>query len=34
MHANALITFDLDEIRKAGLLPADQAFLFKVDRPG
>ena len=34
MHANALITFDLDEIRKAGLLPADQAFLFKVDRAG
>ena len=34
MHANALITFDLDEIRKAGLLPADQAFLFRVDRAG
>ena len=26
--------FDLDEIRKAGLLPADQAFVFKVDRAG
>ena len=34
MHANALITFDLDEIRKAGLLSADQAFVFKVDRAG
>jgi len=34
MHANALITFDLDEIRKAGLLPADQAFRFRVDRAG
>ena len=34
MHANALITFDLNEIRKAGLLPSDQAFLFKVDRAG
>ncbi len=34
MHANALVTFDLDEIRKAGLLPQDQAFRFKVDRAG
>ena len=34
MHANALITFDLDEIRKAGLLPSDQKFKFKVDRAG
>ena len=34
MHANALITFDLDEIRKAGLLPADQAFRFRGDRAG
>ena len=34
MHANALVTFDLDEIRKAGLLPSDQKFKFKVDRAG
>ncbi|MDA1015486.1 MAG: PSD1 and planctomycete cytochrome C domain-containing protein [Planctomycetota bacterium] len=34
MHANALITFDLDAIRKAGLLPPDQQFFFKVDRAG
>jgi cytochrome c553 len=34
MHANALITFDLDEIRKAGLMPPDQRFVFKVDRAG
>ena len=34
MHANNLVTFDLDEIRKAGLLPSDQAFVFKVDRAG
>ena len=34
MHSNALVTFDLDEIRKAGLLPQDQAFRFKVDRAG
>ena len=34
MHANALVTFDLDEIRKAGLFPQDQAFRFKVDRAG
>ena len=34
MHANALITFDLDEIRRAGLMPQDQAFRFKVTRAG
>ena len=34
MHANALATFDLDEIRKAGLMPQDQKFRFKVDRAG
>ncbi|MDA1161933.1 MAG: PSD1 and planctomycete cytochrome C domain-containing protein [Planctomycetota bacterium] len=34
MHANALVTFDLDEIRRAGLMPADQKFVFKVDRAG
>ncbi|MEO2024084.1 MAG: DUF1549 domain-containing protein, partial [Pirellulaceae bacterium] len=34
MHANALITFNLAEIRRAGLLPEDQAFRFKVDRAG
>lgn len=34
MHANALITFDLDELRQAGLLPADQAFVFRADRAG
>ncbi|MDP6444675.1 MAG: DUF1553 domain-containing protein [Pirellulaceae bacterium] len=34
MHANALITFDLDEIRRAGLLPQDQRFVFRVDRAG
>ncbi|MBM83251.1 MAG: hypothetical protein CMJ78_22040, partial [Planctomycetaceae bacterium] len=34
MHANALITFDLDKIRRAGLMPADQRFTFKVDRAG
>ena len=34
MHANALVTFDLDEIRRAGLLPSDQKFQFKVDRAG
>ncbi len=34
MHANALVTFDLDEIRRAGLLPPDQKFVFKVDRAG
>jgi len=34
MHANALITFDLHEIRQAGLIPADRPFVFKVDRAG
>lgn len=34
MHANALITFDLAELRRAGQLPADQAFRFVVDRAG
>lgn len=34
MHANAMITFDLDEIRKAGLIPANQAMRFQVDRAG
>ncbi|MEC9095832.1 MAG: DUF1549 domain-containing protein, partial [Planctomycetota bacterium] len=34
MHANALVTFDLDEIRKAGLLPHEQSFRFKVERAG
>ncbi len=34
MHANALITFDLQEIRRAGLLTADQRFVFRVDRAG
>jgi Protein of unknown function (DUF1553)/Protein of unknown function (DUF1549)/Planctomycete cytochrome C len=34
MHANALITFDLDELRRAGLLPADQRFVFRAERSG
>jgi len=34
MHANAMITFDLDEIRKAGLIPANQTLRFQVDRAG
>lgn len=34
MHANALITFDLDALRQAGLLPADQRFVFRADRAG
>ncbi|MBI84611.1 MAG: hypothetical protein CMJ81_15570 [Planctomycetaceae bacterium] len=34
MHANALVTFDLDEIRQAGLMSSDQKFVFKVDRAG
>jgi cytochrome c553 len=34
MHANALITFDLDEIRRAGLIPAGMPMTFKVDRAG
>ena len=34
MHANALITFDLEEIRRAGLIPPGQPMTFKVDRAG
>ena len=34
MHANALITFDLDELRRSGLMPADQRFVFRTDRAG
>ncbi len=34
MHANALVTFDLDKLRQAGLLPADQRFVFRADRAG
>ena len=34
MHANALITFDLDEIRRAGLIPADRPLTLRVDRAG
>lgn len=34
MHANKLITFDLDEIRSAGGLPSDTSFRFVADRAG
>ena len=34
MHANALITFDLDEIRKAGLISGATPLRFVVDRAG
>lgn len=34
MHANALITFDLDEIRRSGLLPQGLPLSLKVDRAG
>lgn len=34
MHANALITLNLNEIRRAGLIPASETLLFKVDRAG
>lgn len=34
MHANALITFDLDQLRRAGLLAVDQKFTFRTDRAG
>lgn len=34
MHANALITFDLDEIRRSGLIPAGDAMTFRGDRAG
>ena len=34
MHANALVTFDLDELRRVGLMPTDQRFVFRSDRAG
>ena len=34
IHANALLTLDLDEIRLAGLIPPDQTLRFRVDRAG
>lgn len=34
MHANALITFDLNEIRRAGLIPVSETMVFRVDRAG
>jgi len=34
MHANALITFDLNVLRHNGLIPADQQLVFKADRAG
>ncbi len=34
MHSNALITFDLNELRRSGLMPADQPLRFKVTRAG
>jgi hypothetical protein len=34
MHANALLTFDLNEIRAAGLIPQDQRMRLRVDRAG
>ena len=34
MHANALLTFDLNEIREAGLIPPDQRMRLRVDRAG
>lgn len=34
MHANALITFDLAEIRRSGLIPEIDAMTFRVDRAG
>lgn len=34
LHANALVTFDLTEIRKAGGLPVAQSFHFRSDRAG
>ena len=34
MHANALITFDLREIRKAGLMHPEQHLVFKTNRAG
>lgn len=34
LHANALITFNLDEIRRAGLMPPSETMTFRVDRAG
>jgi len=34
MHANALVTFDLNEIRQAGLIPADRVLSLRIDRAG
>ena len=34
MHANALITFDLNEIRRAGLMPAAKEMNLRIDRAG
>jgi hypothetical protein len=34
MHANALMTIDLDEIRRSGILPQGMPMSFKVDRAG
>jgi len=34
MHANSLMTFDLDEIRRSGLIPASDSMMFQVDRAG
>jgi mono/diheme cytochrome c family protein len=34
MHANSLITFDLDEIRRSGFIPASESMTFRVDRAG
>lgn len=34
MHANALVTFDLNEIRRAGLIPVDRPLTLKIDRAG
>lgn len=34
MHANALITFDLNEIRRAGLMAAGKELTLRIDRAG
>ena len=34
LHANALITFDLTELRSAGQMPADTPFVFRAERAG
>ncbi len=34
MHANSLITFNLNEIRRAGLISPTEAMMFQVDRAG